>query len=140
MYGPSLAQQIIWDKILLPNLILGDDSSSFFLIISLFFFLSVFFSLFHVFLLFLIFTKTMLLLSFFSINIFFHENYFSFFMFRDVPECSGMFHVPDFIDALPNHEELCNTKLTCKHRRTGTMRLGEAAPCLPEKITQCPIA
>ena len=21
-------------------------------------------------------------------------------MFRDVPECSGMFHVPDFIDAL----------------------------------------
>ena len=59
----------------------------------------------------------MLLLSFFSINIFFHENYFSFFMFRDVPECSGMFHVPDFIDALPNHEELCNTKLTCKRGR-----------------------
>ena len=26
------------------------------------------------------------------------------------------------------------------HRRTGTMRLGGAAPCLPEKITQCPIA
>ena len=22
-------------------------------------------------------------------------------MFRDVPECSGMFHVPDFIDGLP---------------------------------------
>ena len=30
---------------------------------------------------------------------FFHENYFNFFMFRDVPECSGMFHVPAFIDA-----------------------------------------
>ena len=26
------------------------------------------------------------------------------------------------------------------HRRTGTIRLGGAAPCLPEKITQCPIA
>ena len=28
-----------------------------------------------------------------------HENYFYFFMLRDVPECSGMFHVPGFIDA-----------------------------------------
>ena len=26
------------------------------------------------------------------------------------------------------------------HRRTGTIRLGGAAPSLPEKITQCPIA
>ena len=24
-------------------------------------------------------------------------------MFRDVPECSGMFHVPGFIDDLTNH-------------------------------------
>ena len=30
---------------------------------------------------------------------FFHENYFYFFMFRDVPACSGMFRVPGFIDA-----------------------------------------
>ena len=30
------------------------------------------------------------------IFIYFHENYFHFFMFRDVPECSGMFrHVPE---------------------------------------------
>ena len=42
----------------------------------------------------------MLLLSFYLINFFFHENYFYFFMFRDVPACSRMFHVPDFIDAL----------------------------------------
>ena len=27
-----------------------------------------------------------------------------------------------------------------QHRRAGTIRLGGAAPCLPEKITQCPIA
>ena len=25
------------------------------------------------------------------LHFFFHENYFNFFMFRDVPECSGMF-------------------------------------------------
>ena len=38
----------------------------------------------------------MLLLSFYLINFFFHENYFYFFMFRDVPGCSGMFrHVPE---------------------------------------------
>ena len=40
----------------------------------------------------------MLLLSFYLINFFFHENYFYFIMFRDVPGCSGMFgmfrHVP----------------------------------------------
>ena len=30
---------------------------------------------------------------------FFHENCFDFFMFRNVPGCSGMFHVPCFIDA-----------------------------------------
>ena len=27
---------------------------------------------------------------------------FFFFMFRDVPACSGMFHVPDFIDGHQN--------------------------------------
>ena len=33
------------------------------------------------------------------ILLFFHKNYFSFFMFRNVPACSGMFRVPGFIDA-----------------------------------------
>ena len=38
----------------------------------------------------------MLLLSFYLINFFFHENYFYFFMFRDVPGCSGVFrNVPE---------------------------------------------
>ena len=38
----------------------------------------------------------MLLLSFFLIKFFFHENYFYLFMFRDVPACSGMFrNVPE---------------------------------------------
>ena len=32
-------------------------------------------------------------------NYFFIKKYFNFFMFRDVPACSGMFHVPGFIDA-----------------------------------------
>ena len=31
----------------------------------------------------------------------FFENFKNFFMFRDVPGCSGMFHVPGFIDAPP---------------------------------------
>ena len=31
-----------------------------------------------------------------------------FVMFRNVPECSGMFHVPDFIDAQSFH--LCRLK------------------------------
>ena len=70
--------------------------SFFLLIISLFF---VFFWLFYVILLLLTFTKTMLLLLSFYLIIFFHENYFYFFMSRDVPGCSGMFHVPGFIDA-----------------------------------------
>ena len=29
---------------------------------------------------------------------YFSHNYHNYSMFRDVPECSGMFHVPDFID------------------------------------------
>ena len=34
--------------------------------------------------------------------IIFHKKYFNFFMFRDIPECSGMFRVQSsgFIDAL----------------------------------------
>ena len=77
-------------------LILVDDTS-FFVFIYLFFFL--------LFALLLIFTKIILLLLFF----FFLKFFFYFFMFRDVPgfsgifwhvpACSGMFRVPDFIDA-----------------------------------------
>ena len=50
-----------------------------------------------------IFTKILLLLLLFYL--FSLENYFIFScsgMFRNVPECSGMFHVPDFIDGLQN--------------------------------------
>ena len=32
-----------------------------------------------------------------SLN-FFYNNHYNFFMFRDVPGCSGMFRVPSFID------------------------------------------
>ena len=55
--------------------------------------------LFYVILLLLNFTKIILLLLSYLINYFFHENCFCFFMFRDVPACSGMFRVPGFIDA-----------------------------------------
>ena len=59
------------------------DNTSFFFSISLFFVSHLLF----------IFTKIILLLLYFY-N--FYENYFSFFMFRDVPECSGMFRdVPE---------------------------------------------
>ena len=68
-------------------LIVGGDTSFFFVIIK--------------------FTKIISLLLFYLIN-FFHENYFCFFMFRDVPACSGifrnvpkcMFRVRGFSDAL----------------------------------------
>ena len=33
------------------------------------------------------------------ILVIFSHNYHNYSMFRDVPECSGMFHVPGFIDA-----------------------------------------
>ena len=72
-------------------LILGDDTSFVFLIFFCYFTLL------------LIFTKIILFLIF-------HENCFYFFVFRDVPgcsgmfrnvpACSGMFRVPGFIDAL----------------------------------------
>ena len=45
----------------------------------------------------------MLVLSFYLINFFFMKITFIFScsgMFRDVPACSRMFHVPGFIDAL----------------------------------------
>ena len=87
-------------------LILGDE----FLFLNHFFIFRFFF-LFYVILLLLIFTKTMLLLSFYLINFFFMKITFIFScsgMFRDVPACYGMFHVPGFIDA-PN---LTSLKLT----------------------------
>ena len=78
-------------------LILGDDTSLFFLIISLFFF-SFLFLLFYVILLLLVFTKIILLLLFYSI--FFSWKLFLFFhvpgysgMFRYVP-CSGFYRRP----------------------------------------------
>ena len=79
-------------------LILGDE----FLFLNHFFISRFLFFLFYVILLFLIFTKTVLLLSFFLI-FFFMKITFIFScsgMSRHVPECSGIFHVPDFIDAL----------------------------------------
>ena len=84
------------------------EMSFFFLIVSSFFaFFFVFFLLFYVILLLFIFTKTMSLLS--LINFFFMKITFIFScsgMFRDVPECSGMFHVPGFIDALKKWRRL----------------------------------
>ena len=63
-------------------LILGDDTSFFFFF---------FFLLFLLFYVIVNFYKNYLIF-----NVFFHENYFYFFMFRDVPRCSGMFRdVPE---------------------------------------------
>ena len=39
-----------------------------------------------------------MLLLFYLFQLFFHKNYFIFFMFQDVPECSVMFCVSRFID------------------------------------------
>ena len=63
-------------------LILWDDTSFFFFISRFFWFVFVFLCYFT---LLLMFIKITLLIFFF------HENYFNFFMFRDVPGCSGMF-------------------------------------------------
>ena len=88
------------------------EMSFFFLIVSSFFaFFFVFFLLFYVILLLFIFTKTMSLLS--LINFFFMKITFIFScsgMFRDVPECSGMFHVPGFIDALKKMASVNSSK------------------------------
>ena len=57
-------------------------------------------SVFCYFTLLLIFIKViLLLLLLLLLFIYFHENYCYFFMFRNVPACSGMLHVPGFIDA-----------------------------------------
>ena len=77
-------------------LILGDDTSFFFLIFFCYFTLL------------LIFTKIILFLIFFSMKIIFIFSCSGMFrnvpgcisMFRNVPACSGMFRVPGFIDAL----------------------------------------
>ena len=63
----------------------------------------------------------MLLLLFYLINFFFHENYFYFFMFRHVPECSmyPVLSTPEFIyiykslhrpQILPNYFTLLNKR------------------------------
>ena len=101
MNPPSLAQQILifCDKILFSHTQRGYQ----FLVLDYFiifrFFCCCYFTLL------LIFTKNILLLLFYYI-FFFHENYFIFScsgMFRNVPACSGMFHVPDFIDGLQRY-------------------------------------
>ena len=69
-------------------LMLGDNTSFFFLIL----YFSFLFLLFYVI---INFYKN----YYYIIIIFFNENYpYFFFIFRNVPECSGMFHVPGFID------------------------------------------
>ena len=55
-------------------------------------------SVFCYFTLLLIFMKIIIIIII-ILFIYFHENYFYLLMFRNVPACSGMFHVPIFIDA-----------------------------------------
>ena len=68
-----------------------------------FFFIYFFFGFLLFYVLLLVFTKIILLLLLLLLYIyFFHEIIFIFScsgMFQDVPECSGMFRVPGFIDA-----------------------------------------
>ena len=77
-------------------LILGDDTSFFFLTrflnFSFFFVILCYFVIIN-------FYKNCYYF-YFILLIFFHENFFYFFMFQDVPACSGMFRVLGFIDAL----------------------------------------
>ena len=75
LHGPSLAQKIICDKILVSNTLRWHEF--------LFLYFSFFFSL--------LFCFIINVYKNYFINFFFHENYFNFFMFRDVPGCSGMF-------------------------------------------------
>ena len=84
MNPPSLAQQILifCDKILFSHTQRGYQ----FLFLDYFIIFRFFFCYFTFL---LIFTKIILLLLFYYF--FIHENYLDFFMFRDVPECSGMF-------------------------------------------------
>ena len=74
-------------------LILGDDASLF-----LSFFLFRFLLLLLLFYVIINFYKNYLIILYY-LFMFFRANYFYFFMFWDVPVCSGMFRVPDFIDA-----------------------------------------
>ena len=77
-------------------LIPGDDTSFFFFISFSFSFL-----LFYVIINF--YKNYFIIIIIIILFIYFHENYFYFVTFRDVPECSGLFHVPDFIDT---HEKM----------------------------------
>ena len=89
LHKSLLAQQINRDKILFSH---TRRWYQFLFLIYIFIFIFYFFLLFYVI---VNFYK-----NYFIFNFFFHENYFYFFMFRDVPACSGMFRVPGFIDAL----------------------------------------
>ena len=104
-------------------LILGDDTS-FFFFISLFF--VVFVVVVVVILCHYLFLQKLFYYYYFILFIhFFIESCFIFFMFRDVPvcsgmfrdvpECSGMFHVPDFIDAHLTLGQIIVSNLTNVH-------------------------
>ena len=78
-------------------------SFSLFPYFSLFFFVVVVILLLFIFRKILLLLLLLLLLLFYFVYLFFLENYFIFScsgMFRNVPACSGMFHVPGFIDGL----------------------------------------
>ena len=90
---------------------LREDTSFFFLINSLFLLFLLFFCYFTSL---LIFTKIILLLLFYYIY-FFMKIIFIFScsgMFRIVPACSGMFHVPGFIDAPKPAVWQCSVKVS----------------------------
>ena len=87
-------------------LILGDDSSFFFLITSLFF--AFFFVILCYFVIINFYKNYVIIIILFN-SFFFLKITFIFScsgMFRDVLECTGMFRVPGFIDALLEHDFL----------------------------------
>ena len=85
---PSLAQQINSDqeRIKLHPLVIPTNTRF------------IFFLYFLYLCLFSLYVKYIYCLIYFLLLFF--QNFKNFLMFRDVPECSGMFHVPCFIDAL----------------------------------------
>ena len=75
----------VWSLKQAEEVVGGGDDTSFFFFVCLFF---------------RFYKNYFIIIIFLFIFFFFHENYFYFFMFRYAPECSGMFRVPGFIDAL----------------------------------------
>ena len=73
LHGPSLAQKVVCDKILVSHTLFL--YFSFFFVCFCFCFSLLFYFIINVY-------------KNYFINFFFHENYFNFFMFRHVPECS----------------------------------------------------